>query len=499
MNKSASRLTCLWFAVQIVCALAMDWAPLFAAGAEKKPATAAKPVFRAGAATSNITPWLGDGIVGGWSAPPAKHVHDELHARCLVLDDGATRIALVVADSVGIPREVFDEAKRQIHEHTGLPVDRLLMSASHTHSATSSRPRNGLAPDRPLADYPQFLARRIADGVRRAINNLEPARVGWGVAEVPGQVFNRRWLMKPGTPAPNPFGGQDQARMNPGQQNPGLWKPAGPVDPQVCFLSVRAVEGRPIALVANYSLHYVGDVPGGMVSADYFGEFCRQVEARLAGGEKPPPLAILTNGSSGDVNNVDFRNPRKPGEVFSRIRHVAGRVAEAALKVHGQTQFRDGLPLAMAERDIELAVRKPGAAELERAKQILARPDDKGLPRLARYYSQQAVRLSQYPNTLKVKLQAVRIGDVAIAAIPCEVFAEIGLEIKKRSPVRPTFVIELANGYHGYLPTPEQHAVGGYETWAATSSYLEVNASRKITATVLELLGQVVGAPAKHP
>lgn len=89
-------------------------------GAEPTPkAGPSAPMLQAGAATSNITPWLGDGLVGGWTAPPAKHIHDELHARCLVLDDGPTRLAIVLVDNVSIPREVCDEAKRQIQEPTG--------------------------------------------------------------------------------------------------------------------------------------------------------------------------------------------------------------------------------------------------------------------------------------------------------------------------------------------------------------------------------------------
>lgn len=80
---------------------------------------------------------------------------------------------------------------------------------------------------------------------------------------------------------------------------------------------------------------------------------------------------------------------------------------------------------------------------------------------------------------------------MGIVAIPCEVFAEIGLEIKRRSPLQPTFTVELANGCDGYLPTPEQHALGGYETWRATSSYLEVEASRQITIAVVEMPTEV--------
>ena len=96
-------------------------------------------VFKAGAATSNITPPLGEPIVGGWMSPPATQIHDELHARCLVLDDGKTRLVFVICDNVGIPREVFDEARRIAAEETKLPPERFLFSATHTHSATSAR------------------------------------------------------------------------------------------------------------------------------------------------------------------------------------------------------------------------------------------------------------------------------------------------------------------------------------------------------------------------
>src|SRR4051794_41426976 len=149
-------------------------------------------VFRAGAAASNITPPLGEPIVGGWTSPPATHIHDELHARCLVLDDGRTRLAFALCDNVGIPREVFDAAGRMVREETGLPEDHVLMAATHTHSATSARGTDPLRPDRELSDDQRFLARRIADGIRRAINNLEPASIGWGAVDVPAQVFNRR-------------------------------------------------------------------------------------------------------------------------------------------------------------------------------------------------------------------------------------------------------------------------------------------------------------------
>ena len=154
----------------------------------------------AGAATSNITPELGGEIIGGFLPIPAKHIHDDLHARCLVLDDGETKIALVVCDLLGIHRSLSIEARRQITEATGIPPENVLISATHTHSATSAISNAAVArsyqSDMPLNDYQKFVARRIADGVRRAIQNLQPAEIAFGRVDVPEHLFNRRWFLK---------------------------------------------------------------------------------------------------------------------------------------------------------------------------------------------------------------------------------------------------------------------------------------------------------------
>jgi neutral ceramidase len=477
------KFTCTLAAVGLLMVIGGD--SLAADRGKDSPAS-----FRAGACVVDTTPpQFPVSLVGSFTDRKAASAHDPLAVRCLVLDDGKQRVAIAVVDVCILPRELCDEAKRLASKATGIRPDHILIASTHTHSAPPTMVLNDIPLD---PAYPEMLTRKISEGIEKAAGRLVPVKPGWGVTQVPDEVFNRRWFTKEGTIPPNPFGKPSQVQMNPGAGNPNLDRPAGPTDPDVSVLSLQSPAGQPVALLANYSLHYVGDVPAGMLSADYFGEFCRQVESRLAGSGSPqPPVAILSNGTSGDVNNINFRSPRKRGEVFSQIRHVAGKIADAALKVYGQAEHRDGLSLVMKEKEIELAVRKPSGAELEQAKRVIATPDDKGLPRLARYYAQQAVRLSQFPDRVKIKIQALRIGELGIVAIPCEVFAEIGLEIKRRSPLKPTFIIDLANGYHGYLPSPEQHALGGYETWPATSSYLETNASRKIVSTAIELLDQV--------
>jgi hypothetical protein len=451
--------------------------------------SAADPGLRAGAFAQNITPTqFPISVNGNLADKKATAAHDPLHARCLVLDDGTTKIALVVVDSCMIPREIHDAAKALASKKTGIPAANMLISATHTHTAPTV---TGVFQSEPDQHYIQFLTEKIAEGIEKAHARLAPAKAGWGTAAEPNQVFNRRWRMKPEVVNLDPFGGKaDKVKMNPGyrENNPGLLEPAGPVDPEVSVLAIRTPDDRPLALFANYSLHYVGDMPP--LSADYFGVFGDRVGGIL-GNPAPGFVGILSNGASGDVNNVNFGGPAPPKrEVGERSRLVAEAVGQAAKKA-ADTTYRSDITLAVAEKELELKVRKPTAEELKRAELILAAIDSRELKGLEEVYARETVLIAKYPATVKLKVQAIRVGDLGIAAIPCEVFTEIGLEIKKKSPLKRTFTVSLANGYNGYLPTPAQHALGGYETWRARSSYLETGASDAITPAVLELLNKL--------
>lgn len=445
-------------------------------------------IFQAGAVTSNITPPLGELIVGGWTPIPAKHIHDELFARCLVLDDGSSRIAIVLCDNVGIPREVFDLAKTQIQEATDLPPSHVLLASTHTHSATTARGPSKVIWQDELTDYQKFLAGRISDGVRRAINQLEPAKIGWGSAIEESEVFNRRWHVTDKSMLTNPFGGTDKVRMNPPRANAALVRPAGPIDPQVSFISVQSTSGRPIALLANYSLHYVGGVRSGDVSADYFGYFANYIQQKLGAQEQAIPfVGILSNGTSGDINNINFqqKSPRK--ERYEKMQEVAEKVASRVYEAHGSIHFHDWISVDAAHQELTLKVRRPTPQMVSHL--AAARENAKEQPQSHKrelIYADRIDKLVKAPETIDVPLQVVRIGDLGISAIPFETFVEIGLELKDQTPFKNTFTIELANGSYGYLPTPEQHKLGGYETWLGTN-FVELNASRKITETLLQL------------
>ena len=442
--------------------------------------------FRAGAATSNITPELGSSVNGGFQDGKALVIHDELHARCLALDDGQTKLVFVVADSCVIGRAIFDEAKKMVNEATGLPVENMMMSATHSHSCGTLQ---AVGQSEPNPIYQRFVARRIADGVRRALNNLAPAKIGHGSASVPHQVFNRRWKMKPGSILPMPLGATtDQVKTNPGINNPNLVEPAGPTDPEVSFISVQGADGKPIALLANYSLHYVGGVGPGHISADYFGAFAVKIGQLLDAG--PEFVGIMSNGTSGDINNIDFRGGQAKEAPYGRIQIVANDVAQTVAAAVKTMKHADSVPLRVAQKEIELGLRIPTPNEVEKAREVMK--GSKLFPRMEtmeQVYARETVLLADFPAKVSAPLQIMKIGDLHVSAIPAEVFVEIGLELKKRHA--PTFTVSLANAYHGYLPTPEQHGLGGYETWRARSSCLEVDASTKIIAGLEDLFAKL--------
>jgi hypothetical protein len=452
-----------------------------------------QPVFRAGAATSDVTAPLGTSMNGGFQDREAAFIHDPQLVRCLALDDGKTQVVLVVVDSCVIGRDIFDEARAMVEEATGLAGSNLLMSATHSHSCGTMQAVGQSDPD-PI--YQRFVARRIADAVRCALQNLEPARIAIGAAQVLQHVFNRRFEMKEGGIPPSPLGvTTDRVRTNPGIGNPLVIMPAGPTDPEVPFLSVRSPEGRPIALYANYALHYVGGTGPGHISADYFGAFARLIGERLGAGNEdgaPPFVGMISNGASGDINNADVMGKQEKQPLYGQIRLVASDVADAVAAIHDGLEWHDHVSLAAVTREVTLGVRKPTADEVEKAREVMS--GSKMLPRmetLEQVYARETVLLADFPDEVSAPLQVVKIGAMRLAAMPAEVFVEIGLDLKMRHP--GSTVVSLANAYHGYLPTPGHHALGGYETWRARSSYLEVGASVRMVKVLDELMESVGG------
>jgi hypothetical protein len=451
--------------------------------------------FRAGAATVDISPTRLPALInGGFLEQRAETVRDRLQARALVLDDGATRLAIVVVDSCMLPRELIDQAKQRAHERTGLAVDRILVSATHTHSAPSAMGALGSRPD---PDYVAELPGRIAEAIARATADLEPAEMGWAVGDDFEHTHCRNWIRRPDRILPDPFGDRTvRANMHPGYESPDVIGPSGPVDPALSVLAVRSPQGRPLAVLANYSMHYFGAAP---VSADYYGRFATQLSRLITGNDDKgqagaPFVAMMSQGTSGDQHWMDYARPR----TTITIDAYAEAVAAKAHEVYRTITFHPSAPLAMAETRLTLGRRLPDERRLAWAREIMAGMGDRVPRNQQEVYAREALYLHDEP-TRELKLQAIKIGELAIVAIPNEVFALTGLTIKAQSPLVPTFIIELANGSEGYIPPPELHALGGYNTWPARTAGLEVQAEPRIVAGALALIEQVSGRPRRIP
>ena len=155
-------------------------------------------------------------------------------------------------------------------------------------------------------------------------------------------------------------------------------------------------------------------------------------------------------------------------------------LTQAVAKACDKLEYHDSIPLQIRQQEIVVGVRKPTADDVVSAQKKLDSATALPLKDLSAIYARETVLLDEYPTSVRVKIQAIRIGSLAIVACPCEVFTETGAEIKRRSPFKSTFTISLANGYNGYLPPPEQQLMGGYETWRKLrSSYLSADSGTK--------------------
>jgi hypothetical protein len=445
---------------------------------------AAPGPLRAGAYAIDVTPERFPVIVNCYfNERTATTATSKLHARCLVLDDGGERLGVVIVDSCMMPRELIDRAKALVPPSAGLRPERILVAATHTHSAPAVMGCLGSDAD---PHYPAFLEAQIARGLEKAAANLVPAKLGWTAVAAPGFTHNRRWIFRPDKVRTDPFGNRNvRANMHPGYQHPDAVGPSGPVDDGLSLLSVQTADGKPLAVLANFSQHYFGSQP---VSADYCGMFCEKL-GRAVGGEA---MIALSQGTSGDLMWMDYGKAKSTATLDS---YTDGLVAIAAAALQ-RVEHSDRVPLGMREAKLTLGRRTPDLARLAWADDVLAKLNGQKPRSQPEIYAREA-RLLHAEPTRELRLQAIRVGDLGIAAIPDEVFALTGLKLKAAVPLKGAFTIELANGAEGYIPPPEQHALGGYTTWPARTAGMEVYAEPRIVETLLGLFEQLAGARRK--
>lgn len=442
-------------------------------------------VFKAGAAVVETTPQhFPVKCNGGFVPRMLDKVNDPLFVRALVMDDGTQRVAFAIIDACGMDAKMRDEIAVELENSIGIKKEHITVASTHCHSAPALTLILGCGPDE---NYYPFAKAKIKEAITKANAKLQPAKVAWGVSSDPTNVFCRRWVLQPGTTrmkVPLAFTGSkgDIAQMNPGFNNPNAIAPTGVPDPRVTVLSLRTMDDKPLALVGNYSTHYAG-APN--LSSDYFGVFCRRIGELLGAGSEF--VALMTNGTSGDCNCVNVEDPNRKYDKET----VGESVAKAAFEACQSMTYARWVPLKMEQSDLTLNIRKPDAKSVAEAKAYIAEKKLTEPKNMVDHYAIDTVLLADAAPTKTIKVQAIRVGDLGITTIPCEVYSLTGHGIKAYSPLKTTFVVSMANGYNGYIPTTEQFELGGYNTWRCRSCCLETTAEPKIRAELLRLLNVV--------
>ncbi len=416
--------------------------------------------FRAGAARVDITPSENTLPKGFYN------IHDRLYCRAIVIDNGSTLAALISVDIGMISNDLFDKVTKEIEKQTGIPAGNIFISPSHTHSA----PWN-LSSDLPLIE-----------AVKKAKEKLQPARISFGTGL--SYININRDVIDPVT---------------------RLWTQGpnydGPSDKTVAVISIKALNGDPIAVYYNYAMHANTMFMSGSISADFPGETSKYIEEYYDN----KIVAMFSSGAAGDQNPISIKPMTDVGskktdallasgkaKELNEAIMMAGMGGESDIKIDAralarQAQMISTLGQFLGEeviRVMKLPQRSDSVVRIISSQQIITCPGRK----------RTNVGREGAPGTyvegdpVHIKLSMLKMGDIALAAVNAEVYNIIAQRLKHDSPCNHTLFVSITNGSanSGYIPNDD--AFQRY-TFQVLSSRLEPNcAETSIIDGLLEMI-----------
>ncbi len=406
------------------------------------PASSARADLRAAAVKVDITPQNPQWLLG-YQARQSNGVHDNIYHRVMALDTGAAPFYLISTDVCLFSPNFHDAVMRELQGRTGIDPAHVWWSVTHTHAAPELGPPDmykallGRSDHDWDRDYTSFAMNALIDAVKKAREKLEPARLAFATTTANANI-NRR------------------ARDVDGKISLGL-NPDGPVDRQVNLLRVTRPDGSPIALVVNYAMH--GTVMSGQnlkISGDGPGVVAAYLEEQLGG------TVLYINGAAGNIAPIYSVYADPSSGHLSQFRVMLGdRVITAARAMAPGT---DRVTIRHAQQVVESPRRED-----------LVWPDE-----LAAYATSDRQRI-------KLPLRFVAINDTMIWSAPVEMFCEIAMSIREKSPFKQTFYFGYTNGWFGYLPTAKAFEEGAYEP---RTSPFTAQVESDLTTSVVRFLGQ---------
>ena len=441
----------------------------------------------AGFARTNITPPMGIDIAGYYKVRKADGVLDDLEVNALALRVEDKTVLLMTIDHCGIVRAILDKYKAAISEKTGLPTDAIFIHSTHTHTAPTLLPDST---DVLIKEYEVTVGRKCVDAATFAIEDLKPAKMGYGVSQAPDIAFIRRFRMKDGT-----------IRTNPGVNNPDIVAPIGDVDERVNVLRFEREGGTTIVL-ANFGDH--PDTVGGCKISGDWPSLTRRIFEKAIDNTN----CIFFNGAQGDVNHVkvnptagDFNDMFNDFDGCSRgyghAKHMAQVVVGAIMQIYSKVNYVDVDEIKYLQKEYQIPSNKPDPKDLPLAHKYNdlhnAGKDDE-IPfeamMLTTVVAEAArmVRLENAPDTFPLLFSALKLGNVAFFGVPGEPFTGVGRGVKLAEGYDMILPCCLTNGSEGYYPMKDAYDEGGYE---ARSSNFKSGVAERIIDAGIEMLAEL--------
>jgi hypothetical protein len=439
--------------------------------------------LQAGVAVADITPPASWRMSGYFYERVSTGTKDPLHAKAVVFKQGNQACALVFCDLVGVPLQVTEPARAEASDATGIPVEHIAITATHSHTGPlfygvlreyfhdRSVTRFGKDQNEPI-DYAANLTEKLANVIEQAAASARPVQASAGFANENRVSFNRRYHMRDGS-----------VRFNPGNLNPDIVRPAGPIDPQVGIVSLKAADGtEPFAALVEFPMHC--DTTGG---TEYSADYPHFLEQKLQEDFGKNLVVLFGAGTCGDINHIDVK--AKTARKAEDIGPLLAEPVEQALKGDGLQPIKSPR-LAAKSAKIETTLQTFSPSQIAKARQQMDLIESRDLPFMNAVEACKITALQAYPGTkYQLEVQAFRLSDdVAIVTLPSEIFVELGLAIKAASPFKTTIVIELANDSLGYIPTKKAFHEGSYEV---TNSRVEAGTGELLADTAIKLLKEL--------
>ncbi len=395
-----------------------------------------------GAARRDITPAVGTLLYGYNPHQVSTSVHDPIHVTAMALANG-TETALMLSVEVGdMQTEYTTSLRESASQATGVPVENILISATHTHSAPNVAGMEGWGGiDEPYAE--NILRPRLVEAVVEAIDRLEPVTIGYGTTKSYVGI-NRRQQLRDGT-------------VDLGQN------PHGCMDPKMTVISFRSVQsGKNVFTLVHYGCHGTSAGCNHEISRDWSGIMIDRLEAETG------VLTAFWNGAIGDIG-PRLTNGKTVGDIHY-TEELGGVAAMDALRAYGNIGGYHPSPLTLFHGELHLPYRAlPTLDEVEEKLAAYAEPEKLiNIERLTYHHWREVAEALRDPNakhpTERVVPQTiVVIGDAVFIPFTCEVFSEITLRLREYSPYPHTLTLSNTNGYTAYLPSEDQICRGGYE------------------------------------